>query len=485
MRKKTMRKNPRRRAFGRRQMMQMMMAGGATASLMPLLPRSVRGQDDSVKRVLFVYHGLGYLESTFWPTRGPSGAATDFTLGATQSVLEPYKDQLIYLDGMLLFGAQYFYPDDDNEHASGAAMTFTGSAKDDGDGDNSTKAYANGPSVDQVMADSYYDPDAPATLFRDMALGVSAATSPHHNVLTTSSGQPVVPQGSPTAAFDTFFASIADDLAGGEEAAMRRRALDQSILDHLSGELQSTRRRIGRQEREALDAHLEGLRALELRVQNGGSMSCTAPDAPTGEWGGGDPDKLRNTFEAHVGLIRSAFSCDLTRVASLQLGHCDGGVTPVAGLNVHGTTHAIGDNRDNPTLFAATQQDHRAIDRYWADRWYYLLDELANTPDGDGSLLDNTLIVWGTDTTTHDVNDIGSPGPHKHYRMPYFLAGGSNWAFPTGRHLVFDHPEQANRDLNPLWQSNSRLFVSMLQRWGVDVDTFGTMDVGSGTLPML
>ena len=459
------------------------LAAGIAPSLSPFVPSMVRAQDDVPKRVLVVYHGLGYLENSFWPTPGPSGRADDFTLGESMRVLEPHREQLIYPDGLLLYGAQYFYPDDDNEHASGGNMTFTGSWKDDGDGDNGTRAFASGPSFEQAIADHIWSPTDPVTPYRDMALAINGAYGPHHAAFFRGDQQPVVGQGSPAAAFETFFGALGDvgDPAA-EEAARRRLAQRQSILDHVRGELEGTRRRIGRQERDAMDAHLAGLRALEARVNTIPTGQCSVPDAPVDT-----PRDLVQTFESQVDLITSAFTCDLTRVATLQLGHCDGGLTLVEGLNAHGVTHAIGETREDPEAFQRTRQEHLQLDRFWADRWRYLLDALSNVTESNGSLLDNTLVVWGTDTTTREQYN---PGPHQHMRMPYFMAGGSNWAFPTGRHLRYDQPvssERGNvdRDTGARWHSNSRLWTSVLQRYGLDVDRFGTADIGSGTLPEL
>jgi len=463
-------------AMNRRKFMQLAAGAGAgaavTPGLSPFVPLAARAQEAWPKRVLVIYHGLGYLENSFWPT--PGATPRDFTLGETQSVLDRFRDQLIYPDGLLLYGAQYFFPDDDNEHASGGNMTFTGCLKD---------GYATGPSFEQVIADHYWDPDSPATPFRDIALGVRAPTGPHHACFFRGNQQPVVPQENPRAAFDALFAGV---MTEPDDSADRTReiAQRQSVLDYLGGRLRGVRARIGRQEEQILDAHLEHLRALELRVTASGPAParCVVPDAPEGDWGGSG-DQLANTIETHMDVIASAFSCDLARVATLQLGHCDGGLTPIEGYNCHDITHSIGDLRDNPTALAPAKARHREVDRWWADRWEYLLEKLSGMPDGDGdSLLDNTLIVWGTDTTTGESLQTG---PHKHWRMPYFMAGGSNWAFETGRHLVYDHPDSVGRDVSEAWQANNRLWVSILQRYGIDVETFGNMDAGSGTLPML
>src|SRR5690242_5128969 len=145
--------------LSRRSMLRLAGAGMAS-SLLPFLPVGARAQGaTSPKRLLVVFSPMGYLESGFFP----SGSGSDFQLGETMTELEAHKSQLIYLDGMSVYGAQWFFPDDDNEHGSGMAMCFTASKKDD---------YATGPSFEQVIADKVYA-ESP-TLFKSIGLGVNA-----------------------------------------------------------------------------------------------------------------------------------------------------------------------------------------------------------------------------------------------------------------------------------------------------------------------
>ncbi len=436
-----------------------LMGGSAVAGgLLPFLPRaSYAGGSGSPKRLLVIFHGLGYLENSFWPT--PGATDSDFTLGQTQAVLEPFRDQLIYPDGLTLYGGPYYFPDDDNEHGSGAAMTFTASHKQN---------YATGPSFEQVIAD-HWDAQAPRP-FRHVGLGVRGTATTHSACFFTGDQQPIQAQNSPSAAFDSLFSSLPSDPADSASIA-RLRAQRQSVIDVVRGELLTVQGRIGAQENQLLEQHLDHVRALEQRVVEFES-ACTAPDAPAAM---GDD---RAAMEAQMDLIASAFACDLTSVMTLQLGHCDGGVTLVPGVNTHDVSHAVGDTQGDPAVLEA----HRELDSWWADRWLYLLQKLDAIQEVDGSLLDNTLIVWGSDTTTGQTLSLG---PHRHWRMPYFMAGGSNWAFPTGRHLQLDHPNSVSHADFELWPSHSRLYTSILQRAGLDADTFGNMDPGSGTLPGL
>jgi hypothetical protein len=444
----------------RRNLARMLGGSAAAAALTPFVPRSsYAGGSVSPKRLLVIFHGLGYLEDSFWPTAGPSGDPTDFTLGATQSVLEPYRDQLIYPDGLVLWGAPYYFPDDDNEHASGGSMCFTGALKD---------GFATGPSFEQPIADHFFDTQGGS--YRHVGLGVNGVATEHHSCFFFEDQQPVVPINGPQAAFDNLFAGLdIDEL--DVEALERIRAQRRSVIDVVRDDLNVVRGKVGTQERQILDDHLDHLRALEERVTEF-QVECTVPDAPA------DTQGDAAAIDAQSDLIANAFACGLTNVMTLQLGHVDGNISMIEGLNAHGTTHAVGETDGAPNIL----EDHRQIDRWWADRWLHLLDRLSSIQEADGSLLDNTLIVWGTDTTT---GTSYSTGPHRHWRMPYFMAGGSNWAFPTGRYLDIPHPDGVGQDEFAQWETNHRLYCSILQRAGLDYDTYGNMDNGSGTLPLL
>jgi hypothetical protein len=399
---------------------------------------------------------MGYFENSFWP----SGGVTDFTLGASMTALNDFKNQLIYMDGLSVHGAQWNFPDDDNEHGSGMAMAFTASKKED---------YATGPSIDQVVADRLFA-DTP-TQFRSLALGVNApAPSGRTSCFLSGSQKPVNPQNSPAAAFDSLFKELQGGPTPDTQELQRLRRQKQSVIDVVRGELNRVCGRIGAQEKEKCDAHLEALRRMETRLGSGPVAGCMVPNAPTE----GD---LVTTVEQQMDIISAAFSCDLTRVATLQLGFCDGGLNMIPGLNHHDVTHAVGDTKGGATQIA----NHEMIDRWFADRWAYLLGKLQAVQETNGTLLDNTLILFGSDTTTNASYD--SWGAHQHWRFPYWLAGGGNFAFQTGRYLKYPHP--ANPGHDDQWQPGSRLLVSICRAFGIDVDTFGNMDPGSGALAQL
>ncbi len=155
-------------------------------------------------------------------------------------------------------------------------------------------------------------------------------------------------------------------------------------------------------------------------------------------------------------LIAAAFACDLTRHASLQLGDANGGMDEaVPGVGQHDTTHAVGDAKAQQTDL----DDHKKYDRWYAARWAYLLNKLDSIKEGNGTMLDNTLIVFGQDTTTNTEGGRTGLGAHYGLRFPMFLAGGGNFAFKTGQYLQIPMPNSAPLSVEAMkkWVSHQRL----------------------------
>ncbi|MDX2024120.1 MAG: DUF1552 domain-containing protein [Deltaproteobacteria bacterium] len=450
--------------ISRRKFVAALGAAGAASRLAPFLPHAVRAEG-APKRLLVVFSPMGYLENSFWPTVNGS----DFTLGETMSVLQPYKSKLLYPDGLMVYGAQWFFKNDDNEHASGQSMVFTGSKKD---------GFSTGPSVDHAVADFVYAQTK--TKFRHLALGVNAPSPVPHNACFFSKAQtPVNAQNSPASAFDMVFKDWTPPSAGtpiDTTAIDRARKQSQSVIDFVKGDLDRLKGVAGKDDQEKVAAHLDGIRMLEARLSQSGGGSpgaaCTKPNAPSGAG-------LSGQVEAQMDVITAAFACDLTRVASLQLGFCDGGLEEIPGLNHHDVTHAVGDTKGAQTVL----DNHKKIDRWYADRWLHLLTKMDSIKEGNGTLLDNTLILFGSDTTTGQSLELS---PHLHWRFPLWLAGGSNFAFKTGRTIKLPQPRgMGSPAQSAQWVVHNRLLTSICRAFGMDVDTFGTNDPGKGPLTQL
>lgn len=484
-------------SFSRRRMLAAVAAAGGVSRLAPFLPKSVRAAS-APKRILSVFHPMGYLENSFWPT----GTGADLTLGETMTALNQWKSKLIYLDGLALYGPQWFFSNDDNEHAAGGTMVFTGSKK---------AGFATGPSIEQAVADHQYA--QAKTQFRALALGVNAGTpSDHTGVFFSKSQTPVAAQGSPQAVFDMLFKGsnlpTAPGGSGGTggggtpppaidtSAIERNRKQQQSVLNLVKADLTRVRGLAGKADQHKIDEHLDGVSSLEnrLKLMAGGTTTPSAPSsgtstpAPAGTASQGcakpafsPPSKIEDRVHTQMDLIAAAFACDLTRSASLQLGICDGGVDDaVPGVNQHNTTHAIGDAKGQQVDI----ENHKKYDRWFAARWAYLLNRLDAIKEGNGSVLDNTLILFGSDTTTLQTSTLG---PHNHHRFPLWMAGGGNFAFKTRQAIKLPNPARSPGSKLDVakWVVHQRLLTSIGQAFGMSIEKFGDNDPGSGTIAQL
>jgi hypothetical protein len=237
-------------------------------------------------------------------------------------------------------------------------------------------------------------------------------------------------------------------------AAMLEAARQKAIVDSVAGDLRRLRTRLGAEDYAKVDQHLEALAAIERRIVGGrgggGSgvmgLSCSKPPAPSGD---GYDAKLEQMSDIAV----AALSCDVTRVMSVQWSY--------AFSHVRHSWIGLGDHHN----YSHDGQDRRAeltkIDQWYATQLLYLLQKLDSVPEGDGTLLDNTLVVCG--------RELGSTA-HRMERAPFILAGGSALGLANGHWLDFDGQEHV------------KLLVSIARLMGMDINTFGNREVDSGPL---
>jgi Protein of unknown function (DUF1552) len=221
----------------------------------------------------------------------------------------------------------------------------------------------------------------------------------------------------PRIAFDQLFGA-----GGSPEVRAARRRTDQSILDWVMGEVSSLKRSLGPTDRDRLNQYLENIREIERRIQrieahNTSGEPRDMPEAPAG---------VPDSFEEHVKLMFDlqalAFMSDMTRVFSFKLGRDGSGrVYPESGVNsaFHPASHHGG--RESAVM------DFSKINRYHVSMVPYFLDKLKNTMEGDASLLDKTLIIYGS--------PMGDSNVHNHKRCPLFFAGRANGGIAGGQHI--------------------------------------------------
>ena len=151
----------------------------------------------------------------------------------------------------------------------------------------------------------------------------------------------------------------------------------------------------------------------------------------------------------------------MTRVATLQWTHGQSG-TRFSWLGQTDGHHGLSHEADDDGTIRGMLVD---INYWYAEQLAYLLDRMKAIPEGDGTMLDNTIVLWG--------NELGKGNSHTRTQIPFVMAGGKNAGIAGGRFLTYqDVP-------------NNRLLVSVLNALGIDVDTYGDLDNGSGGLPGL
>ena len=221
----------------------------------------------------------------------------------------------------------------------------------------------------------------------------------------------------PRVAFDQLFGDGANE---AERAA--RRKTDSSILDWIVGEVTSMKKALGPADRRRLDEYLDDVREIERRIQRIESRNTSGetrelPGAPVG---------VPDSFEEHVKLMfdlqATAFASDITRVFSFKMARDGSGRTyPGSGVTggFHGMSHHGGTE--------ARVLQFEKINRYHVSLVPYFLEKLKNTPDGDGNLLDHSLVIYGS--------PMGDSNMHNHKRCPLFLAGHANGYLAGNKHV--------------------------------------------------
>jgi len=248
----------------------------------------------------------------------------------------------------------------------------------------------------------------------------------------------------PRAAFDLLFG------AGSSNADRSARRKDNgSILDWVVGEMSSLKRELGATDRRRVDQYLENVRELERRIQKVEAKNASGDERLLPEAPAGVPD----SFEEHMKLMFDiqvlAFQSDMTRVFSFKTGRDASSRTfPESGTNkgFHPASHHGG--RESAIL------EFNQINRYHMSMLPYFLQRLEETKEGDGTMLDNTTIMYGSPMADGNI--------HNHRRCPLLLMGGDANLVPGGTHLRAP-------DGTPM----ADVMLSLLHKYNIDVPSFG------------
>lgn len=433
-------------------------AGGVALGvpLMASWGRTSQAAQTPPKRIVFVFTPCG----SVYDQRVASFSETDeaaFTLGPSLLPLAPHQADLLLLEGLDL-GTSLTGPGD--AHQIGIGHLLTGVPLEEGklfspfDDGNLTVGWGGGPSLDQVIAEHVGN----STWLRSLELGVQTLLGPAQTVLSTlvyrGANQPVPTIDDPRRTYERLFGVTPD--AGLSLQELRAQRL--SVLDVVKGEFDHVAGQLSGADAAKLEAHAELVRDLEKRWEAADlAADCAQPAAPTLATPF-DEASFGAVSRAQIDLITTALTCDLTRVATLQLSYA-GSNRLLADLDPKGEGHhALTHTGQTDEVVAARV----AIEAWYAGEIAYLLEQLGSVPEGDGTLLDSTLVVW--------LNEMSDPDPHTFSPMPVVLAGGLGGAVDTGRRV----------QLGTAFMND--LHVAVAQAMGLSIDTFGHPDFVTGPI---
>ncbi|WP_437290743.1 DUF1552 domain-containing protein [Sorangium sp. So ce406] len=447
------RHRPSRRRLDRRTFLR---GVGGLAVALPFLD-AMSGSASAVefpKRFVVFFTGLGTVKKAWQPT----GTEASFELGEILAPLAPYRDKLLVVEGVDMESA-YNGPGD--AHQQGIGQALTGTELQEGTlfpyacNPAARVGWGGGISVDQFLAAQL----GQRTKLSSLELGVQVQyANVSSRVSYLGPGQPVPPEDDPRAAFDRLFTDLSADPAD----LARRRALRRRVLGDVMEDYGALAQKLGGEDRQKLEHHLDALNEIEARLEApgllGGACALPALGEPLDVYAN---DNFPAIGRLQIDLLATALACDLTRVASIQWSATQAGKV-FTWLGQSETHHALSHSN-----LADEDKQRQLIDigRWQAEQLAYLLGKLDAVPEGAGTLLDNTIVLWCT--------DISEGQSHSRRDMPYVIAGGAGGALRTGRYLRYAGDPHNN------------LLVTLCNAMGVEVSTFGNPAYCTGLLPGL
>ena len=437
---------------------------GATLAL-PLLDAMVPAMSAMSQTAASPVHRLGFLylpngvamNHTGINHWKPSSAGANFEFSPILRPLEPYRDQVVVVSG-LSHGQAESMGDGQGDHTRGTASWLSGAHPKFTQGAD----VRVGVTVDQVAAAEIGQdtvlPSLELSVDRNYLIGScdNGYSCAYMNTLSWQTPTTPLPtEYNPRVVFERLFG---DGGTPTERAAQMRK--NRSILDTVAGEMARLQQTLGSSDRARADEYFDSVREVERRIQKGEQNIQAQP--PEMEQ---PPMGIPDNFGEHVRLMFDlqwlAYQADITRVFTFMYGREVGSrIYPEIGLTDghHAMSHH-GDRAENLERYAK-------LNTYQADLFAYFLEKLRSTPDGDGTLLDHSLLLFGA--------GLSNPNIHSHNDIPIVLAGGASGKLKGGRHLA-----------NPIKTPMTNLLVSMLDKSGVPVDRLGdsTGPLDLGTPP--
>jgi len=415
-------------------------------AMVPALSAVAQTPARPTRRLGFIYMPNGVARNfagiNYWT---PVGEGRDFELSPILTPLAPFRERLLVVSGLAQHQADAFDDGANGDHTRGTSSWLTGVHPKRTEGAD----VRNGISADQIAAMELGKETPLPSLELAIDLNFLAGqcensySCAYLNTLAWSSPTTPMPtENNPRIVFERLFG---DGGTAAQRAAQSRE--NRSILDSVREDFTRLQRTLGPADRVKVSEYLDAVREVERRIQGVEGRADT--ELPTLERPRGVPER----FDEHVKLMYElqwlAFRADITRVTTFMLGReLNFRTYPEIGITEghHGLSH----HQDRPEQL----EKYSRLGAYQAELFSWFLQKLDETPEGDGTLLDHSLFLYGA--------GLSNPNVHAHYDLPITVVGGGAGTIDGGRHLVF--PEET-----PM----TNLLLSLLDKVGVHADELG------------
>ncbi|MFO0889935.1 MAG: DUF1552 domain-containing protein [Isosphaeraceae bacterium] len=423
------------------------LSAGAVPFLLNLPSLGFANQQKRKQRLVVMFSPNGVIPSAFWPDEeGPN-----FTLKESLTPLEPFKNKTLILHGV----CDKIRGDGDN-HMRGMGCLLTGTELFPGNiqgGSDTPAGWASGLSIDQEIKNYLQKDPSGRTRFGSLEFGVMVPdrADTWTRMVYAGPNKPIAPIDNPYQMFSKLYGRVKD------QESLR------SILDDIKADLGKLRNAVSAEDRQLLEEHATFVREMEQELQptSSGAVEHAVPEIEPGVKE--ENDNIPRISKMQIELMVQSFAADFTRIATLQYTNSVG-MARMHWLGINEGHHELSHNPDSDK---ASVEKLTKINKWFCEQMAYLAKRLAETPEpgGNGSLLDNTLIIW--------TNELGKGNSHTLNDIPFVLVG-NGLDFKMGRSIKYPK------------LPHNRLLLSLAHGFGHEVKRFGNPDYcGEGGLPGL
>ena len=417
-------------------------------AMTPAFAAATRANGKQPCRLAFAYVPNGIVMQDWTP----ASEGSSFELPRLLQPIATLREKMLVLSGLTHNGGRAL-GDGPGDHARAAAVFLTGvHPKKTAGADIHV-----GISADQVAAQAI----GGATRFRSLELGCedgrlvgncdSGYSCAYSNSISWKTpSTPLPPEINPRSVFERLFAGY--DSAEDPASRERRQKYNRSILDFVMEDAQRLEGKLGPTDRRKMDEYLTAVREIEKRIVEAEKQAkeFTPPM--------GKPEGIPVEYSEHsrlmFDLLAVAFQADLTRIATFMLAR-EGSTRAYREIGISDAHHPLTHHRGNPEMIAKVTQ----INEYHMRQFAYFLTKLNSIQDGDGTLLDHSMIVYGS--------GLADGNRHTHHDLPCLVVGGGMGTLRTGRHMRY-----------PAETPMANLYMSLLDRVGVKPEHLGDSNGG-------